>query len=254
MNNNFEYEENLENIARTYHLGGQQDMYIEEAGQEFEWPWIAQRIKEKSRILDLGYGDGHSFNNLKKDAEAKDWQITLVEGASSLVTIAQLNASERIKVEHAFFEDFTSPESFDVIIASHVLEHVEDPVALLKHLGKLLSKNGIIIGIVPNRESIHRRLAVILGIQPHLDSLSDRDHLVGHRRVYSLETLSSDFQMSGWKVLEVRGFFLKPFANSQLLHLDLKVIDSLLKISDDLPVEMCANIAFVCQREDGEAL
>ena len=71
MSNNFEYEENLENIARTYHLGGQQDMYIEEAGQEFEWPWIAQRIKEKSRILDLGYGDGHSFNNLKKRCRGK---------------------------------------------------------------------------------------------------------------------------------------------------------------------------------------
>lgn len=254
MSNQFEYEDNLENIARTYHLGSQQDMYIEEAGQEYEWPWIAQRIQEKSRILDLGYGDGHSFNNLKRDAEAKDWQITLVEGASSLVSIAQLNASERIKVEHAFFENFTSSETFDVIIASHVLEHVEDPVALLKHFRKLLSKNGIIIGIVPNRESIHRRLAVILGIQPYLDSLSDRDHLVGHRRVYSLETLASDFRMSGWRMLESRGFFLKPFANSQLLNFDLKVINSLLRISDDLPVEMCANIAFVCQSEDNEGL
>lgn len=40
-----------------------------------------------------------------------------------------------------------------------------------------LKKDGEIIVIVPNKESIHRRLALNMGLIQKLDSLSERDKL-----------------------------------------------------------------------------
>ena len=42
-----------------------------------------------------------------------------------------------------------------------------------------------------------------------------------------------------------RGFFLKVLANSQMIHLEVGVLEGLLRLSDGLPTEDCANIGFV---------
>ena len=235
----------LEEIALNYHAGELADMWIEKAGQDFEWPWIQSQIDDNSRVLDLGYGDGHSFFNLRAIAEKKNLAITLVEGAPTLVKAARGEATIRIEVIQDFFETYSARQDFDVIIASHVLEHVDSPVQLLKHLATLLSPTGVMVGIVPNRESIHRRLAVTMGIQPELDTLSPRDVIVGHQRVYSMDTLKNDFLSAGWTIIEMKGYFLKPFSNSQLIPLGEEVIQSLLEISAEVPAEFCANLGFV---------
>ena len=243
--------EKLEKIAKDYHAGSFEDMWIEKAGQDFEWPWIQKQIKDNSEILDLGFGDGHSFNRLKEIAVSKNLMVTVLEGASSLVIEASERATERFKIVHGFFEDHQSLEGYDLIIASHVLEHVDSPQYLLKHLATLLRPNGIILGIVPNCESIHRRLAVNLGLQPNLDTLSSRDHIVGHQRVYSANSLRSDFEQSGWTITEMRGFFLKPFSNSQLIPFGPDIVNALLAVSDEIPLEFCANLGFIAKVHEG---
>ena len=242
-----EHGEKLEKIAAEYHGGQLEDMWIEKAGQDFEWPWIESHIPANAHVLDLGYGDGHSFNNLKKLTLNKNLRVTVIEGASSLVEVAKKNSNTSIEVVNGFFESFESQLKFDVIIASHVLEHVDNPIDLLKHLKRFLADDGIILGIVPNSESIHRRLSVLLNLQERLDTLSERDHLVGHQRVYSLCSLKTDFLEAGLILSESRGFFLKPFSNSQLIPFGSEIINSLLKVSDELPIEICANIGFVCK-------
>jgi len=242
-----QYSEKLEKIAAEYHSGHLEDMWIEKAGQDYEWPWIESHIPANGNVLDLGYGDGHSFNNLKELTLTRNLRVTVIEGAASLVAIAKKNSNSSIEVINGFFESFESQLKFDVIIASHVLEHVDNPIELLGHLKQFLTAEGKILGIVPNSESIHRRLSVFLNLQERLDSLSKRDHLVGHQRVYSLSSLKSDFYEAGLNLIESRGFFLKPFSNSQLIPFGIEIIESLLRVSDELPVEICANIGFVCE-------
>lgn len=247
-----EYGKKLEQIAQNYHDGHLNDMWIEKASQDFEWPWIESQIQDNSKVLDLGYGDGHSFFNLQAIAAQKNLRVTLVEGAPTLVQIANERAKDRMEVVQDYFETYSTRKDFDLIIASHVLEHVDSPVELLKHLASLMRPGGKMVGIVPNRESIHRRLAVSMGIQDELDSLSPRDILVGHQRVYSTETLQADFTAAGWLVTEVKGYFLKPFSNSQLIPLGEKVIQSLLEISPELPAQLCANLGFVARPSDSQ--
>ena len=244
---NKDYERKLEEIAINYHSGNLNDMWIEKAGQDFEWPWIEAQIFPGAKVLDLGYGDGHSFNNLKKLSLNQKLEVTVVEGAKTLVEVAIQNSPKNFAIVHGFFENFDTVSKFDIIIASHVLEHVDDPTGLLLQLRKLLNPDGIIIGIVPNSESIHRQLAVILRLQEKLDTLSARDLLVGHQRVYSVFTLNNDIAKAGFELVEIQGFFLKPFSNGQLVGYGSEMIDALLKVSQSLPPEICANLGFVCR-------
>ena len=234
----------IDHIATTYHGNVLPDMHIEEACQLYELDWILSFFPTKqTRVLDLGFGDGVNY-----EAIAQNCNVTMIEGSKTLCDRAIKISEEKnlgVQVVHSMFEDFESSEKYDVILASHVLEHVDDPVGLLAGMRNFLTASGKIVGIVPNAESFHRRLGVAMGLQSALDDLSARDLMVGHQRVYSLASLNEDVQIAGMTIESHRGFFLKVLANSQMIHLEVGVLEGLLRLSDGLPTEDCANIGFV---------
>ena len=155
------------------------------------------------------------------------------------------NLGRKVGVIHTLFEEYVPENRFDFIIASHVLEHVDDPVFLLKKMQTWLEPAGQIICIVPNRESLHRRLGFKMGLIEKLDELSPRDKVVGHQRVYSYSALESDLNEAGFAISERRGFFTKSLANSQMLSLTEQIIWGLCQVSEDIPVELGANLGVV---------
>jgi 2-polyprenyl-3-methyl-5-hydroxy-6-metoxy-1,4-benzoquinol methylase len=65
-------------------------------------------------------------------------------------------------IEDDLPSDF-SRKKFDVLIFSHVLEHLRDPVSVLSKFSGLLDKNGQILIAVPNILSWRMRLQFLLG-------------------------------------------------------------------------------------------
>jgi 2-polyprenyl-3-methyl-5-hydroxy-6-metoxy-1,4-benzoquinol methylase len=246
MNDKFNYD--LEAIATNYHNSSSSDMHIENAMQQFEWPWIQNQIKKNSSILDLGYGDGISLRNLMAISESLNLKVTLLEGAPTLAKKALAQSVNNIEVILTYFEEFKKNNAFDLIIASHVLEHVNQPEVLLDVLFDNAKVGAELIGIVPNKDSIHRRLAVIMGLQEKRDDLSERDHRVGHLRVFGTDTLSALFKNSNWELVSMKGFFLKPLSNSQMLSYSDSLIDALFKVAEEIPIDLCANIGFIARK------
>lgn len=234
----------LNRIASEYHLkGAAPDMFIENTCQRYELEWVVKKIGEGLSILDLGYGDGLFLEKI-----ARENDLTLVEGSSELSEAAVTRAGElglNVKIITSLFEDFIPDSKFDVVIASHVLEHVDNPNYLLTVIKSWLKPEGMLICIVPNRESLHRRLGVKMGLIKTLDELSARDLVVGHQRVYSYIELEADLNLANFTILEKRGFFTKTLANSQMLGLTEDVIWGLCQLSEDLPFEMGANLGII---------
>lgn len=237
---------NLEKIAENYHLKNNvPDMFIENICQEFEFEWIKKEIQETDKILDLGYGDGLFLNFLKNHKD-----LTIVEGSKKLCDKAAEQShllDSNAQIIYSYFEEFTPDRKYDVIIASHVLEHVEDPEILLRKAKDWLEPKGKLIIIVPNAESFHRKLGVVLNLQKKLDDLSPRDHAVGHLRVYTLSSLKDLVRHSGFEVSKERGFFLKVLSNAQMLDLEPIVIEGLCTLSTELPPNYGANIGIVAK-------
>jgi 2-polyprenyl-3-methyl-5-hydroxy-6-metoxy-1,4-benzoquinol methylase len=141
--------------------------------------------------------------------------VTVVEGSRAFCD--QIKAAHpQVDTVHSLFEDYAPAGRFDNIILGHVLEHVVDPVALLRQAQTWLAPGGTIFAAVPNARSLHRQAAVIMGLLPSEDALNESDLQHGHRRVFTPETFRNCFYQAGLKVEVFGGYWLKPLANSQI--------------------------------------
>jgi 2-polyprenyl-3-methyl-5-hydroxy-6-metoxy-1,4-benzoquinol methylase len=238
-------KEELDKIAHEYHEQDQmQDKFIEDESQFYTYDWVFNQMKGCSTVLEMGYGEGNFTEELVK----RNFKPTVIDGSDVLLKKAKELHGNKLDVACALFEEYKPAQKFDCVLATHVLEHVDDPVVLLKEMKNWITDKGKIIIIVPNKESIHRQLAVMMGLQPQLDTLGARDKLVGHQRVYSIETLSRDVVNSGLKVVETAGFFLKVLPNSMMLNYSRDLIIALNKISPVMPKNLMANIGLVAAK------
>lgn len=219
-------------------------MFIENSIQRHICDWIKEKISPSDSILELGFGDGLVTEILS--ASSSDY--TVIEGSEKICQIAA-NKFNNIDIVHTLFEEFTPKKKYDIIIAGHVLEHVKKPVDLLSKIKKWIKPSGHLIVVVPNAESIHRELAVIMGLQKKNSDLSARDHQVGHIRVYNLEGLKNDVDAAGWKVEEERGFFLKVLPNSMMLEYSPDLIQAMNLVSKNLRPQDTANLALYLKTE-----
>lgn len=229
----------LEKVAGSYHLNNDvPDKFIEDLCQVHCCEWLESLISQDDRVVELGYGEGITLDQLSKVSR----KYSLVEGAPSLVAKAR-SAYPEIEVIEALFEDYVPSQKFDKILALHVFEHVDDPVSLARHLSTWLNPDGEIVVVVPNKASLHRRLAVAMNLTESLDALSERDLLVGHQRVYGLDDLKEDLGKAGFKCFSEKGFFAKLLPNSMMLDFSIQLIEGLNLLGDELPVALTANIA-----------
>ncbi|WP_162657644.1 class I SAM-dependent methyltransferase [Tuwongella immobilis] len=102
----------------------------------------------KGRLLDFGCGGG-SF--LERMAE-QGWEVTGLDTSMSVVERirSQLKLSA---VSGTLPHPELKPETFDVVTMWHSLEHVHDPLAVLREAYRLLVPGGRLLVATPNIES-----------------------------------------------------------------------------------------------------
>ena len=228
----------LDRYARDYYLSDEiADIDIEERAQRLSAPTVAAKVGYVRRVIDMGYGTGE----MARELLGRGMRAEVVEGSPLLAAQAR-ERHEGLVVHEAMFEDFAPGPVYDAVLALHVMEHVDRPRDLMSHVRGWLRPGGAVVVVVPNRESLHRRLAVRMGLQERLDDLSARDRLVGHLRVYGLDTLGADLEGAGFRVEERFGFTLKTVPNSMMLDWPPELMDALTEISPELPPHMLANI------------
>jgi 2-polyprenyl-3-methyl-5-hydroxy-6-metoxy-1,4-benzoquinol methylase len=164
------------------------------------------------RLLELGCGDGGWTDALA----AHLGHVTVVDGSKELLARLQERLGAKVTTHNTLFEELAIDDRFDEVICAHVLEHVIDPVHTLATAHRHLRPGGKGMFLVPNAESLHRRIGVAMGILRQPTDLSDSDRFIGHRRVYTVETLAADMRAAGFEVLEWGGVFLKPLSNAQM--------------------------------------
>ena len=171
----------------------------------------------------------------------KRFPLELLEGSPVLAAEA-VSRHPGLKVHLGLFETFEPEEKFGCVLALHVLEHVDHPVSLLRQMREWLTDDGALVVVVPNAESLHRRIAVQMGLHERLDDLSEADHVVGHQRVYDLDWLVSDLDEAGFAVDLDFGYLLKTVPNSMMLDYPPDMVEALNLISPEMPTRQLANI------------
>ncbi len=203
---------------------------------------FSRHIKTGS-ILELGPAEGVMTDylvNLKQN-------LTVVDGAEIFCKEIKKRYPQ-VTVVNSLFEEYTPSERFNNIILGHVLEHVEDPVALLTRAREWLTEDGYIMAAVPNNRSIHRQVGVLLGLLNFEEEMSDWDHYHGHRRVYSPETFRSEFIKANLEIEVFGGYWLKPLSNAQIESTwSDSLLDAFMKIGERYP-DIAGTIYIIAKR------
>lgn len=241
MQEKFKLEKNrLKKVANRYNP---QNQRIEDNIINYRLNVMMPMIKGK-KVLEMGCSTGVMTKRLIK----KFPTLTVVDGSRKYIEYVKKTTKEkRAKFIISLFEDFETKEKFDDIIIANALEHVENPVYILKKAKNWLNKNGRIHIIVPNAYSLHRIIGCKIGLIKKITDFSKNDKKIGHRRVYTTKSLEKDIRMAGLKIMSHKGIFLKPLSHAQMNNWDKKILDAFFQISDMFS-DYCSSIYFICKR------
>jgi 2-polyprenyl-3-methyl-5-hydroxy-6-metoxy-1,4-benzoquinol methylase len=190
--------------------------------------------------LEIGPASGYMTKHLVNDFKT----IHLLEGSSSL--IQEIPDYPNVKKFNSLIEEYQTDLKYETIIMGHVLEHIADPIFALNKINNWLHPNGVFLVSVPNAKSIHRLVAVEMGLLPSIYDLNQRDLELGHYRVYDMDILKQHLTASGFTILHAGGIFLKPLSNGQIESFwDDKMIDGFYRVGKMFQ-EYCAEIFVVC--------
>lgn len=135
---------------------------------------VLARIPARAkRVLDLGCGNGALGRALKAR------QAVHVTGVTFSPEEASHARSALDRVEQADLEtaEYASLGPFDCVVASHVLEHVRDPVAVLQRVRAALEPGGLLVVALPNALHYRQRLEFLAGRFRYTDGgIMDRTH------------------------------------------------------------------------------
>ena len=113
-------------------------------------------LPANARIVDVGCGDGFHLDLLGKYGP-KGWILSGVDTDARAVAAAQ---GKGLDVSLSTIEDAAiEPGSIDMAICIQTIEHVGDPVALLRRIAQLLAPGGRLYLITDNTGSVDFRLA-----------------------------------------------------------------------------------------------
>jgi 2-polyprenyl-3-methyl-5-hydroxy-6-metoxy-1,4-benzoquinol methylase len=158
------------------------------------------------RVLEVGCGHGRALVFAKQNRSAKF--VAGVELVPEVAAIARQNPEIDLVLTgdvESIQLDFPAGH-FDLIIASHVLEHVKDPWSVTRRLATLLSPGGQFIGSLPNVRNARVSLPLVfLGkLEYSEEGILDWTHT----KFFTRSTIHDLLQSSGFSVQKIEPEFL----------------------------------------------
>jgi 2-polyprenyl-3-methyl-5-hydroxy-6-metoxy-1,4-benzoquinol methylase len=201
-------------------------------------------------LLELGSYKGNFTKRFFPHFE----DITCVEASTEAIEIAEGEFGNRVKFVNSLFETALLDGKFDNIILTHVLEHIDDPVALMKRINdEWLSDTGRFFLVCPNANAPSRQIAVKMGLIKHNAAVTPAEKEHGHRITYSLDTLERDAKAAGLNVVHRSGIFFKALANFQwdkILGTDVispEYLEGCYQLGQQYP-DLCSSIFLMCEK------
>jgi SAM-dependent methyltransferase len=230
------------------HVAAYQGGSLYDFDNEILLNWYPKRVLAtcgpQRSLLELGLGHGFATHLF----DEKFRRHLVIEGSSAVAANFRTRYPHcKADIRECYFEDFVSDEKFDVIVMGFILEHVDDPAAVLARFRHSLAPNGHLYIAVPNAEGLNRRLGHIAGLLADMQELTDHDRLLGHQRYYTVASLTAHIVAAGFVIDSMEGIYLKPFMTKQMVALNLAegILSALCVAGIDYPELSCGLLARV---------
>jgi 2-polyprenyl-3-methyl-5-hydroxy-6-metoxy-1,4-benzoquinol methylase len=208
---------------------------------------------KEGNILELGSSKGDFTKRLLPYSN----EITCIEASDEAIEIAKNELKDyNVLFINSLFETVNLPKKYNNIILTHVLEHIDNPVNLLKRINdEWLADGGRLFLVCPNANAPSRQIAVKMGIISHNSAVTPAEKEHGHNITYTLDTLERDVKLGGLKVEYRTGIFFKALANfqwDQLLKTDIiskEYLDGCYELGQQYP-DLCSSIMLICNKNE----
>jgi 2-polyprenyl-3-methyl-5-hydroxy-6-metoxy-1,4-benzoquinol methylase len=139
-------------------------------------------------LLDIGCGTGEYLTA----AASRGMQVTGIDVDQTLADYIGRQYGHRV-ITGQFGDDTFPADHFDVIVLSHVIEHLADPGSVLHSIQRALKPDGVFLMCTPNFDSLLEWLHDRYGQWRH-----------GRRRNYYLTPFTSPYHIVGFNLRSAR--------------------------------------------------
>lgn len=237
-------QEIIDNDGRNYFYGFDFDVMHPFMIKSFE-PFF-----NKGSLLEMGSFKGDFTRRFLHHFD----DVTCVEASDVAIEEAKSKLGDKVQFVNSLFEKAVLPKRYDNIVLTHVLEHLNDPVLVLKRINdEWLAEGGRFFLVCPNANAPSRQIAVKMGLISHNAAVTPAEAEHGHHCTYTLDTLERDAVAAGLKVVHRSGIFFKALANFQwdrLLQTDIitpEYLEGCYKLGQHYP-DLCSSIFLMCER------
>lgn len=123
--------------------------YKDVIGAEIMW----LNGRQKGKLLDVGCGSGRFLAKMRE----LGWDVAGVEPDKTAATIAKEHF--KLPVHTGRLDEINLPaDLFQAVAVRHVIEHVHNPVGLLRECYRLLAPGGVLVILTPNARSLGHNL------------------------------------------------------------------------------------------------
>jgi 2-polyprenyl-3-methyl-5-hydroxy-6-metoxy-1,4-benzoquinol methylase len=152
--------------------------------------------KGKLKLLDIGCSDG----KIGKLLLERGYDVYGVDISQKALRKANERGIKTIRADITKGLPYKDAE-FDVIFCGEVLEHVLDPLSLLKEIHRILKNSGEFVLTVPNISMLKNAFLILAGSLPCYACIYNGPHV----RDYCKKIIIEMLKKTGFKNIKVRG-------------------------------------------------
>ena len=203
---------------------------------------IGERVAPGDRVLELGCATGLMTAHLA-DLGAR---VTGVDRSGAYLDRARARVGERAALVEAGlaepgWEDLTG-DRFDHVLLCNLVHELPDPVDVLTRAAGLLGPHGLVHLSLQNPDSIHRLVAVEMGLIEDVREVSERGDRFGTLGLWGVDDLARLAREAGLGVVGWEGVMLKPLPNAMMAELPPEVLDGFERAARHLPAHCAMNL------------
>lgn len=160
--------------------------------------YLDEFADKNSRILDIGCGSGEIARKIKEkghDITGLDFSEAAVESAQKLGIKCRVSDLDR----GIPFDD----NSFDIVWAGDVIEHVFDPIFVLREINRVLVPDGLFLCTVPYDLKLITRIKILFG-HSYQEGVYKNLGQYKHHTFFSVPLLKYMFKESSLRIREIR--------------------------------------------------